>query len=118
MPLGMKTYKTISEYINSFNGEGKDKLLQVQKLLNDLIPNGEEAIKYGIPTIRVNNKNVVHFAAYDTHFAFYPASNAIEVFSKELKTYSTSKGTIRFALDKPLPVELITKIVKHRLQNL
>jgi uncharacterized protein YdhG (YjbR/CyaY superfamily) len=77
-------------------------------------PGADEKMCYGIPTF-VFHGNLVHFAAYKEHIGFYPASNGIRVFAKELSKYGTSKGTVRFPIDKPLPLALIKKIVKFRV---
>lgn len=90
-------------------------LTNVRNLIQKTAPAATEAISYGIPTFKLNGKNLVHFAAYKTHFAFYPASEAIEVFKKDLVDFETSKGTIRFPLNKPLPMDLIKKITEFRV---
>ena len=80
-------------------------------------PDAGEKIGYGIPTFTFHG-NLVHYAAYDTHIGFYPGAAGIAEFAKELKGYETSKGTVRFPLDKPLPLELVRKITAFRvLQN-
>jgi len=73
-------------------------------------------ISYGIPTFTLHD-NLVHFAAYDTHIGFYPGSAPIEEFKEVLKPYDTSKGTVRFPLDKPLPFTLIRKIVQSAVKR-
>lgn len=111
----MKTYKTIDEYIKSFSKEEQENLKQMRALVLKLVPRGEEAIRYGMPTLRLNNKNLLHYASFKNHFGFYPAPSGIKVFQKELSKYKTSKGAIQFPIDKPLPKSLITKIVKFRV---
>ncbi|WP_445475393.1 iron chaperone [Methanococcoides methylutens] len=77
-------------------------------------PNAEEAMVYGIPIFRLNG-NLVHFAAFKKHVGFYPTPSGIEAFKEELSEYETSKGTVRFPLDKPIPYALIKNIVKFRV---
>ncbi|QQR64584.1 DUF1801 domain-containing protein [Candidatus Kaiserbacteria bacterium] len=79
-------------------------------------PLAHEAIKYGMPTL-VGNKNIVHFAAMKNHLGFYPTPSAITHFAKELASYSTSKGCVRFVYSKPLPKSLIAKMVRFRVQE-
>lgn len=88
----------------------------MQTTIGKAVPNATEAIKYAMPTF-VLNGNLVHFAAYQHHIGFYPAPSGIEAFKKELAAYKTSKGAIQFPLDKPLPLSLVTKIVKFRVKE-
>ncbi len=112
----MKSYKTISKYIENFPKDVQKTLRQIRSTLKKAVPKSSEAIKYGIPTI-VGSKNIVHFAAYKKHIGFYPGSSAIKIFQKELAKYKISKGTVRFPLDKPLPLGLIAKITKFRAKE-
>lgn len=114
----MKNYKNIDEYIKSFSKSEQEKLRQMRALVLKLVPKGEEAIRYGMPTLRLNNKNLLHYACFKKHFGFYPAPSGIKAFQKELSKYVTSKGAIQFPLDKPLPVILITKVVKFRVSEI
>ena len=68
-----------------------------------------------MPTFKLND-NLVHFAAYKKHVGFYPGSSAIEAFKNELSTFKTSKGTVQFRLDKPIPFDLVKKIVEFRVK--
>lgn len=111
----MKSYKTVDEYISSFPKDVQASLQQIRETIKKVAPNATEAISYGIPTFKLNG-NLVHFAGYNTHFGFYPGSAAIQNFKNELASYDTSKGTIRFPLDKPLPLNLIKKITKSRVK--
>ena len=113
----MKTYKTIGEYIQSFPKSEQENLKQMRALVLKLAPRGEEAIRYGMPTLRLNNKNLLHYASFKNHFGFYPAPSGIKAFQEELSKYKTSKGAIQFPIDKPLPKSLITKIVKFRINE-
>src|SRR5690348_11272505 len=105
--------KNIDEYIAGFPADIRKLLTQMRTTIQKAAPKAEEAIKYAMPTF-VFHGNLVHFAAYKHHIGFYPAPAGIEAFKKELSKYEGSKGAIRFPLDKPLPVSLITKIVKFR----
>jgi uncharacterized protein YdhG (YjbR/CyaY superfamily) len=113
----MKTSDTvIDNYISGFTPEIQKKLHQFRSIVLKIAPKATESMGYGIPTFKLDG-NLVHFAAYKNHIGFYPAPSAIKAFSNELKQYEQSKGAIRFPLDKPLPVGLISKIVKFRVKE-
>lgn len=112
--MKMKTYKNIDDYIASFPKETQKLLQQIRKAITKVVPQAEEAIRYGIPTFRLYNKNLLHFGGYEKHLSFYPTSSAIRNFAKDLKAYKTAKGTVQFPLDAPLPLELIQKMVAFR----
>ena len=111
---GMAPAANIDAYIKQFPKEVQALLQQMRTVIKKAAPKAEEAIKYGIPTF-VLNGNLVHFGGYKNHIGFYPAPSGLEEFKKELAKYEGSKGTVRFPLDKPLPVGLITQIVKFRV---
>ncbi|HEX7845749.1 MAG TPA: DUF1801 domain-containing protein [Chitinophagaceae bacterium] len=112
-----KIAKDIDEYINGFSGDTKDRLSKIRTIIQKAAPKATEKISYAIPTFFYGG-NLVHFAAYKNHIGFYPGAGGIEAFQKELGAYETSKGTVQFPHDKPLPAGLITQIVKFRvLQN-
>lgn len=104
------------KYISTFPKDVQKLLLGIRKTIKNAAPNAEESIKYGIITY-VLNGNLVHFGGFKKHIGFYPAPSGIKVFEKELAIYKTSKGTIQFPLDKPLPLALISKIVKFRVKE-
>jgi uncharacterized protein YdhG (YjbR/CyaY superfamily) len=112
----MKAYKNIDEYISNFPEEVQVKLQQIRALISRHASGAREAISYGIPTFKLNG-NLVHFAAFKAHLGFYPGASGIEAFGDQLGNYHTSKGTVQFPLDKPLPVKLIADIVKFRVQQ-
>ena len=105
----MEKYETIDEYISNFSGETKEKLATIRETIHEVAPKATEKISYGIPTFYLNG-NLVHFAGYKTHIGFYPGSEHITEFKNELSTYKTSKGTVQFPIDSPLPIELIQNI--------
>jgi uncharacterized protein YdhG (YjbR/CyaY superfamily) len=73
-------------------------------------------MRYGIPTFRLNG-NLVHFAAFKNHIGFYPTPSAIEAFKEELSSYKQAKGTVRFPIEKPMPYDLVRKIVQFRVEE-
>ncbi len=116
--MNSKTITSINAYLKQFSPEVVAKLRTLRKIIQTLAPQAEEAIRYGMPTFRLNG-NLIHFAAYENHIGLYPTPAPIEAFAKELKSYKTSKGAIQFPIDKPLPLTLIKKIIKYRVkQNL
>ena len=107
---------TIDEYIAGFPNDIQDILEKLREVIREAAPQAEEVINYGIPTFKLNG-NLVHFAAFKKHIGFYPTPSAMEAFKEELSPYETSKGTIKFPLDKPIPFDLIKRIVKFRVNE-
>ncbi len=105
--------ETIDEYIAGFPKNVQKLLKEMRTTIKKAAPKAEEAMKYAIPTF-VLKGNLVHFAAYKNHIGFYPAPQGIEEFKKELSKYKGAKGSVQFPLDEPLPLTLVTKIVKFR----
>jgi uncharacterized protein YdhG (YjbR/CyaY superfamily) len=116
MKKGKPVSKNIDEYIADFPKDVQKLLQQLRSTIKKAAPKAEEKIAYGIPTFTLNG-NLVHFGAYKTHIGFYPAPSGLEAFEKELAPYVTGKGTAQFPLDKPLPLDLITQIVKFRVMK-
>ena len=108
-------FETIDEYIKIFPKDVQNLLKSVRQTIKKAAPKAEETINYQIPTFKLNG-NLVHFAAFKNHIGFYPGSKAIEIFSKDLKEYKTSKGAIQFPIDRRIPTSLIRKIVEHRVK--
>jgi uncharacterized protein YdhG (YjbR/CyaY superfamily) len=109
-------YSTIDEYIRIFPPDIQNILEQIREIIHEIVPEAEETIKYGIPTFTLNG-NLVHFGAYQSHIGFYPTPSAIEAFEKELFPYEHSKGTIRFPIDKPVPFDLLRRMVRFRVKE-
>ncbi len=101
-------------YINTFDGDVKRKLEQIREVIRKAAPQSQEVISYGMPAFKQHGV-LVYFAAAKEHIGFYPTPAPIQFFADELTEYKTSKGAIQFPYNKPLPVRLITKIVKYRL---
>jgi len=109
-------YDDIDTYIASFPPEIRKELEKIRIVIKKAAPEAMEAISYGMPTFKLKG-NLVHFAAFTNHIGFFPTPKPIEVFSKELAEYVTSKGTIRFPLNKQIPYDLIAAIVKFRVEE-
>ena len=110
--------KTIDDYISAFPDDARDALEQVRTTIKNIAPGGEEAISYAIPTFKLRGKNLVHFAAFKNHIGFYALPSGNQAFAEALSGYKTGKGSIQFPLDKPMPLHLITQIVKFRIEEL
>jgi uncharacterized protein YdhG (YjbR/CyaY superfamily) len=109
--------ENINQYIARFDGIQKELLEQLRSLIHETVPEAQECISYQMPAFRLK-KILVYFAAYDHHIGFYPGANAIVVFQEELKSLRTSRGAIQFPLEKPLPLELIRRMVVYCRQQI
>jgi uncharacterized protein YdhG (YjbR/CyaY superfamily) len=116
MDTSTKQFSNIDEYINLFPQDIQLKLKELRSVIKSAAPEATETIKYQMPTFFLK-KNLVHFAAYKSHIGFYPAPSGIANFEKELSIYKTSKGAIQFPIDKPLPFDLIKRIVELRVKE-
>ncbi|HSW57929.1 MAG TPA: DUF1801 domain-containing protein [Dehalococcoidales bacterium] len=109
-------YSTIDEYIQTFPPEIRLLLEQIRQIIREAAPEAKETISYQMPTFRLNG-NLVHFAAFKNHIGFYPTPSGTEKFQKELLPFKSGKGSIQFPLDKPIPFDLIKKIVLFRIEE-
>jgi uncharacterized protein YdhG (YjbR/CyaY superfamily) len=107
-------YNSIDEYIALFPASIQRKLKELRATIKAAAPTAEEKISYMMPAFALNG-TLVYFAAFKDHISFFPTSSGVNAFKKDLSIYDLSKGTIRFPLDKPLPLALIKKIVKFRV---
>lgn len=108
------TFKSIDEYILQFPAEVQEILKTVRKVIKESAPDATEKISYQMPTFFLHG-NLVHFAAYKNHIGFYPTSSGINAFKHKLSEYKGGKGSVQFPIEKPLPYELISEIVKFRV---
>jgi uncharacterized protein YdhG (YjbR/CyaY superfamily) len=109
-------YKTIDEYIKSFPASIQDILETMRQTIRKVAPDAVEGISYRMPVFKLNG-TLVYFAAFKKHIGFYPTSSGVELFKKELTPYKWSKGSIQFPLDKPIPYDLVEKIVLFRVKE-
>lgn len=105
---------TIDEYISRFPEDVQRLLLKIRAVIKEAAPDAGERISYQMPAFYLNG-NLVYFAALKHHIGFYPTGSGIEAFKEELSAYKWAKGSVQFPLDKPMPYELISKIVKFRV---
>lgn len=112
----MEKFVSIDAYIRSLDPDKQANIVELRRIIGQVVPEALESIKYGMPTFELHG-NLVHFAAFKNHYSFFPGSVAIEAFQNDLVNYEISKGTIRFQLDQPIPTELIQRIVAFRVQQ-
>lgn len=116
MKTNNTTAENIDSYIKSFPENIQAILSEIRRTIRKAAPGATEVIKYQIPTF-VLKKNLVHFAAFKKHIGFYPTPSAIENFRDKLTAYTCSKGAIQFPLDRAIPYDLISEIVKFRVNQ-
>ena len=109
-------YKTIDEYVNAAAKEVQPVLQELRQVIHEAAPAAQEVISYNMPAFKQNGV-LVYFAAFKNHIGFFPTSSGVAAFTKELSSYDTSKGTVRFPLDEAIPYDLVAKIVKFRVQE-
>jgi len=109
-------HKDIDEYIAGFPVAIQEILEKLRATIRKAAPDAEETINYQIPTYLLKG-NLVHFAAHKKHIGFYPTPSGIEAFRKELSAYESAKGSVKFPIDKPIPFDLINKIMTFRVKE-
>ena len=108
--------QTIDAYIAGYPEEVQAILQQIRRTIHETAPEATEAISYGMPTFKLHG-NLVHFAAFKNHIGFYPVPSGMAAFQEELAAYKQGKGSVQFPLDKPMPLDLIRRIVDFRVQE-
>jgi uncharacterized protein YdhG (YjbR/CyaY superfamily) len=116
METNMMKIDSIDTYIVQFPSDVQVKLHTLRQTIRDAAPDAKEKISYSMPTFTLHG-NLVHFAAYQNHIGFYPAPSGIQAFAEQLSIYKGTKGSVQFPLDQPLPIALISEIVKFRVQE-
>jgi uncharacterized protein YdhG (YjbR/CyaY superfamily) len=111
------TAGTIDEYIAAFPPATRQVLEELRALIMAAAPEATEVISYAMPTFDLNGHHLVHFAGYAKHIGFYPVPSGVEAFKDELKPYKTGKGSVQFPLGRPLPADLIRRIVALRVDE-
>jgi uncharacterized protein YdhG (YjbR/CyaY superfamily) len=116
VPTPKKQFTTIDEYIKAFPEDVQRILEKIRQTVRKAAPEATETISYGMPTFNLNDTYLVYFAAYKNHIGFYPLPLGNKAL-KELAPYQGAKGAVRFPLDKPIPYDLVKKIVAFRLNE-
>jgi len=109
-----KGFTSIDEYIGTFPQETQRILNEIRATIKAAAPQAEEKISYQMPTFYLNG-NLIHFAAFKNHIGLYPTPSGMEAFKEEIVKYKSAKGSIQLPIDQPMPLELISRIVKFRV---
>ena len=107
---------TVEEYVAAFPADVRKRLNAMRQAVRKAAPAAEEKISYGVPTYKLGG-NLVHFGGFKQHIGFYPGPDGISAFKEELSAYKGAKGSVQFPHDEPLPLELVTRIVKFRVKQ-
>jgi len=110
-------FKTIDEYIKASPKDVQSILQRLRLTIQKAAPEAVETISYQMPTFKLNGKGLVYFAAFKNHIGFYPIPSGIEAFKKELSRYKQGKGSVQFPIEKPIPYDLVRKIVVFRAKE-
>ena len=110
-------FKTIDEYIKASPKDVQSILQRLRLTIQKAAPEAVETISYQMPTFKLNGKGLVYFAAFKNHIGFYPIPSGIEAFKKELSRYKQGKGSVQFPIDKPIPYDLVRRIVRFRAKE-
>ena len=108
---------TIDAYIAAFPPEVQALLQQIRQVIHEAVPNLGETISYGMPSFTLNGQYLLYFAAYKKHIGLYPAPTGVEEFQEAVALYGGGKGTLKFPLDKPMPFDLIHRVVRFRAKE-
>ena len=111
----MTEYQTIEEYIIAQNEDVQEPLRKILQIIRENAPGTTERICMRMPTFDLNGKWLLHFAAFKKHISFFPQANGVAAFADRLTDYKTSKGTIQFPLNKPIPYDLIAEITRYKV---
>lgn len=109
--------ETIDDYIKTFPKDVQGILKKIRQTIHKAAPEAVETISYKMPTFKLNGKYLVYFAAWEKHIGFYPIPSGIDKFKKELSKYKIAKGSVQFPIDRNIPLNLISKIVKFRAKE-
>ena len=107
----------VDDYLAEVPSEARATLEKLRKTIKAVVPGAVEVISYQIPTFKLDGRMLVSYAAFKDHCSFFPGAAPIKAHEDELKSYKTSKGTIRFPTSKPLPATLVKKLVRTRIKE-
>jgi len=113
-----KQVESIDDYIRGFPKSVQDALEEMRSTIRRAAPEAVEAISYQMPTIKLAGKNLVHFAGYEKHVGFYPLPSGIAAFKQDLAPYVQGKGSVQFPLGRPIPYDLVSRIVAFRVEEI
>lgn len=110
-------FRDVNDYLARLPKASRDALENLRRTIKSIVPEAVEVISYQIPTFKYKGRMLVSYAAFSEHCSFFPGAHPIEVHQARLSSYETSKGTVRFPVNKPLPASLIKKLVKTRIEE-
>ena len=114
--MSKRTAKDFDDYTDRFPKEAQQLLRKMRQTIRKAAPKATETISYGMPAFRLD-RILVWFAAHTGHIGFYPGASGIAAFKEELSAYKSAKGSVQFPFDEPLPLPLVTRIVKYRVNE-
>lgn len=110
--MAKTNYQTIDEYIAACPPQSQERLQTVREIIKSIAPDAKEKVSYQIAAFELNGRNLIYLAGWKSHISLYPLPPADETFNEEIAPYVDGKGTLKFPLDKPLPLRLIKKVIK------
>ena len=110
-------FASVDEYIGTFPKDVQKILEEIRRTIKAAAPEAQEKISYQIAAFELKGENLIHFAGWKKHISMYPIPSGSDAFNKEILKYAAGKGTLQFPLDKPLPLKLITEIIKLRVED-
>ena len=114
--MAKTNFQSIDEYIAACPIESQAYLREIRKLIHNLVPDAKEKISYQMAAFERNGRNLIHFAGWKKHVSLYPVPAGSEAFEHQVEAYMDGKGTLKFPLDEPLPIQLIERVVKLHVQ--
>lgn len=115
--MAKTNFQSIDEYIAACPEQSQGYVQKIREIVKAVAPKAKEKISYQIACFELNGKNLIHFAGWKKHVSLYPVPAGNEAFNEEISNYADGKGTIKFMLDKPLPIKLIRQVVKFRVAD-
>ncbi|MBL8089986.1 MAG: DUF1801 domain-containing protein [Anaerolineales bacterium] len=115
--MAKTNFQSIDEYIAACPPQSQSYVQKIREIVKAVAPKAKEKISYQIACFELNGKNLIHFAGWKMHVSLYPVPAGDEAFNQEISSYADGKGTIKFMLDKPLPIKLIRQVVKFRVAD-
>ena len=112
-----KGFTSIDAYIATCTEESRERLRTIRTEIKRIVPEAKEKISYQIACFELNGRNLIHFAGWKKHVSLYPIPAGSEAFNQEISKYADGKGTVKFPLDKPMPIKLVRQIMKYRLAD-
>lgn len=109
---------TVDEYLAGFEGEVRERLDAMRRVVREVAPDAVESMAYGMPAYKLDGKPLVYFAGFARHVGFYATPNGHEAFAEEFAAYRQGKGSVQLPLDRPLPLDLVRRVVEFRVASI